>query len=297
VGNSALIQAAQAGSAKCVALLLSAGANRRLVNEYSETAMSSATSVEVVRALQAAGDDIGQASTAMKRELMGLSGSVFDVTAAQYDAGKHPRFGTANPEQIENSFWRGMVKSGWSAYEARSRFGDTTGMEKPVWCFSRFGSSFTELPDGRFVQIGGEHEDYYDPDFCIYNDIVLNSQPGEFCIFGYPEEVFRPTDFHSATYVNGYLYIVGGLGYHGKRIFGCTPVYRVSCETWSIQSVSTSGQNPGWIYEHNAHFVGPKRIVVTGGKVCSEQDSEEVHNENRSTYTLDLVTMLWRPSD
>jgi ankyrin repeat protein len=297
VGNSALIQAAQSGSAKCVALLLTAGANARLVNTYSETAMSSASSVEVVRALQVAGEDIGQATTAMKRELTGLSNRAFDVTAFQYDSGKNPRFGNANPESMDCPFWRGMVRSGLSAYEARSMFGDTRAMDKPVWCFSRFGCSFTELPDGLFVQIGGEHEDYYDPDFCIYNDIILHSEPGEFRMFGYPEEVFRPTDFHSATYVDGYVYIIGGLGYQGKRVFGTTPMYRVSCDTWSIQTASTSGANPGWIYEHNARLAEPKIIVVTGGKVCREQAGEEVHEENRSTYTLNLATMLWTLDD
>ena len=50
-------------------------------------------------------------------------------------------------------------------------------MDGPVWCFSRFGTSLTELPDGRFVQIGGEHEDFYDPDFCIYNDVTVQKLP------------------------------------------------------------------------------------------------------------------------
>jgi hypothetical protein len=34
--------------------------------------------------------------------------------------------------------------------------------------------SLTLLPDGRAIQIGGEHEDYYDPDFCIYNDVFVH---------------------------------------------------------------------------------------------------------------------------
>jgi len=32
-----------------------------------------------------------------------------------------------------------------------------------------------QLPDGRLVSVGGEHEDYYDPDFCIYN-VSLSGQ-------------------------------------------------------------------------------------------------------------------------
>ena len=35
------------------------------------------------------------------------------------------------------------------------------------------GRSTVWLPDGRVVLIAGEHEDSYDPDFCIYNDVVV----------------------------------------------------------------------------------------------------------------------------
>ena len=35
--------------------------------------------------------------------------------------------------------------------------------------FFRLGGTRTELSDGRVIWIGGEHEDGYDPDFCIYN--------------------------------------------------------------------------------------------------------------------------------
>ncbi len=50
----------------------------------------------------------------------------------------------------------------------------------PVWCFERYGQSITCLPDGRFVQIGGEHEDSYDRDFCIYNDVFVHRPDGTF---------------------------------------------------------------------------------------------------------------------
>ena len=43
----------------------------------------------------------------------------------------------------------------------------------PTWCFSRFGQSETVLPDSSRVLIAGEHEDWYDPDFHIYNDVVV----------------------------------------------------------------------------------------------------------------------------
>lgn len=160
-------------------------------------------------------------------------------------------------------------------------------------CFSRFGTSFTELPDGRFVQIGGEHEDFYDPDFCIYNDVIAHERPGAFQIMGYPKEIFPPTDFHSATHVDGFIYIVGGLGYQGSRRFGITPIFRLDCETWEIEVVQASGDNPGWIYGHKARLTDPGFLVVSGGKTYQEIDIEEQYVENNDQFCLNLSEMSW----
>ena len=43
--------------------------------------------------------------------------------------------------------------------------------------------------------MGGEHEDFYDPDFCIYNDVVVYDGHGDFTIYGYPKEVFPSHGF------------------------------------------------------------------------------------------------------
>ena len=190
-------------------------------------------------------------------------------------------------------FWRAMVRSGISAYQAKDQFDDVGSMSQATWCFSRFGVSFTELPDRRFVQIGGEHEDYYDPDFCIYNDVLIHEQDGNFQIMGYPEKVFPPTDFHSATYLNGFIYVVGGLGYHGSRQFGTTPIYRLNCDTWEIVSVVSTGDSPGWIYQHKARLSDSGLLVISGGKICLEVNGEESHLENEDQFTFDLSNGTW----
>ncbi|KAK4148918.1 hypothetical protein C8A00DRAFT_19337 [Chaetomidium leptoderma] len=70
------------------------------------------------------------------------------------------------------------------AYHARKEFGlrpsqdSEKGGPEPVFCFCRFGRTETKLPDGRIVYIAGEHEDYYDPDFNIYNDVVVVHRHG-----------------------------------------------------------------------------------------------------------------------
>jgi hypothetical protein len=85
---------------------------------------------------------------------------------------------------MDKSFWKYMVVRGCDAFEARRFFDNEKDVYKdaefedrenpdwpfkPVWCFYRLGGTVTVLPDRRQVHIGGEHEDYYDPDFCIYN--------------------------------------------------------------------------------------------------------------------------------
>lgn len=159
----------------------------------------------------------------------------------------------------------------------------------------RFGQSVTRLPDGRIVQIGGEHEDHYDPDFCIYNDVFVHGTDGSINIFGYPEDVFPPTDFHTATLIDGAIYVIGALGYEGTRRFGHTPVYRLDVSTLRMERLETLGEAPGWIYEHRAACVGRTEILVSGGQVATSSDGgPEVHTANEASFVLDVRDRIWR---
>jgi hypothetical protein len=186
-----------------------------------------------------------------------------------------------------------MVRCGWSGYRAAARFGDDSfDRGAPVWCHDRFGMSLTCLPDGRFIQIAGEHEDSYDPDFCIYNDVIIHDGKGGFEILGYPEEVFPPTDFHSATLVGPWIYIIGNLGYPAAReAFAYqTPVYRFHTETGRIERVLTHGKSPGWIHRHQAELVAGN-IRVSGGKILTKKKNGESEiKDHQACHTLDLET-------
>ncbi|KAL2167997.1 hypothetical protein VTG60DRAFT_532 [Thermothelomyces hinnuleus] len=88
-----------------------------------------------------------------------------------------------NPTKIDKPFWKYMISHGSEdAYSARVKFGVRPSPERwgqePIFCFQRFGRTETKLPDGRIVYIGGEHEDFYDPDFYIYNDVVVVHKAG-----------------------------------------------------------------------------------------------------------------------
>ena len=46
------------------------------------------------------------------------------------------------------------------------------------------GAAQVEMADGPIITIAAEHEDCYDPDFCIYNDVVVE-QGDDVEIYGY----------------------------------------------------------------------------------------------------------------
>lgn len=293
-GATALMAATRSSQVDCVGILLEADANPRHEDKYGDKAISEASHAKIIRMLEDAGEDISELSTKAKRQLLGLKEQDrIDCTDEDFEAACNPRFGLSNPERMNVPFWEAMIRSGCNAYRASFQFDPDEKKSSPIWCFDRFGMSFTKLPDGRFVQIGGEHEDYYDPDFYIYNDVIVHDTNGKFKIYGYPKNVFPPTDFHSATLVDEFIYIIGGLGYAGTRRYGETPVYRLSIKDWSMHVVPSRGDNPGWIYQHRCRVLDEARLLVSGGEICQKKKGKETHEENTSEYELDLRSREW----
>lgn len=291
-GGTALISAASRGLTEMVRMLLAAGADPHY-RQHSEGVISSAANVEIVRLLTAVGADINEVNETIRAKLTGLRDSEgLECLPEDYRAARHRKFGTTNPEQMNFPFWQAMVIRGGSAYSARAHFDDRNPEGEPVWCYSRFGKSLNELPDGRVIEIGGEHEDFHDPDFCIYNDVVVHRGNGTFDIYGYPKVVFPPTDFHTATLVGRAIYVLGRLGYGGERQYGTTPVFRLDTEMLGFEAVQTAGEVPGWIFGHKA-VLAVDVILVSGGKVCRSGDDGEVTEENSCDFALDLKSMRW----
>jgi len=218
------------------------------------------------------------------------------VTPALFAEWRAPRFGTSNPERLTNLVWEWLVRSELSAYAASQRFGLTSGeCREPGWSFARFGQSTTTLTDGRTVQIAGEHEDAYDPDFYIYNDVVVRHVDGSLDIFGYPRETFPPTDFHSATVVGDRIVIVGSLGYQGSRLPGTTQVAALDLNTFAITMMHTSGEAPGWIHRHSATLAEDGRaIVISGGLVETGDGLYAEFRDNGDEWRLALASLQWK---
>ncbi len=160
--------------------------------------------------------------------------------------------------------------------------------EKRLWNYRRFGTSATVLPDGGIVFIGGEHEDYYDDDFCIFNDVLHIDKAGKMQLYFYSKADFIPTDFHTATFFEGHIIIIGNLGYQKDRIEGKTPVYLLNLTNFVIQEMDTHGQNPQWLSRHSARLIDEK-IIIWGGQVFTDNKL----SDNNNFYSLDPKSGQW----
>lgn len=215
-----------------------------------------------------------------------------------------PRFGAANPERMHLEHWEWMVRTGKDPYYVRQDLDllSEWNYRDPDWCFKRFGMSRTPMPDGRIICIAGEHEDGYDPNFCIYNDVIvlrpaegqanITLDSGKVEIYGYPKNVFPPTDFHSATLVNEHIFIIGRLGYQGTREPADTPIYTLNTKTYEVQPITATGTPPGWIYKHHAAYdPAAHAITVRGGYI--EQRDFEKQTPYTAAHRLRLNDMTW----
>jgi len=210
-------------------------------------------------------------------------------------------FGKTNPELTNNKIWLNMVKCRLTAYDFRVKF-NFLSFDKPIWCCDRLGQSINVLDNGTVIEIGGEHEDFYDEDFCIYNDVIVHHKNEKKEIYSYPKEVFPCTDFHTATLVKDKIFIIGCLGYHENRIYGYTPVYQLDIKNFIISKLETTGDNPGWIFRHNAELSSnTNEIIITGGEILVGEDLTDCDCEpitsNQITYRLNLDTMVWEKDD
>jgi hypothetical protein len=214
-----------------------------------------------------------------------------DVTPELFRIWRSPRLGAENPERLTNPVWDWLVRSRASAYGASHRFG--LGGAEPGWSFDRFGQSATTLADGRVMYIAGEHEDHYDPDFHIYNDVVIRYPDDRIDIFGYPREAFPPTDFHTATVAGNQIIIIGNLGYPEDRRPGATPVVAIDLETLSSSVIETDGDAPGWIHDHSATFSDDGSIVISGGRIDAGRNAAFDFRDNGDDWRLDLAAHRW----
>jgi len=113
-------------------------------------------------------------------------------------------------------------------------------------------------------------------------------------IYGYPKEVFPPTDFHTATLAYDQVVIIGCLGYKNERRPGCTPVYSLGLSDYRISEVKTSGEMPGWISEHETSYDPKGVITIRHGQLIQEHQGQQRTRRNFEDYSLDMRSGVWQ---
>lgn len=216
-----------------------------------------------------------------------------------------PRYGSHQSEWVQNPVWEEAIRNNWTGYQLQQHYGlkrigrdvcrdpsysayreDEAG---PFWSWERFGRTSTALGDGRIVHIAGEHEDSYDSDFCIYNDVVIEYAGGRLEIYLYPKTEFPPTDFHTATLIGDDILLIGSLGYRDLRRIGETQVMKFNTRTLAFSRVETAGDVPGWISRHRAEKTRSHSILISGGKI----ETGDGYAGNKHLFELDLQTLTW----
>src|SRR5262245_29298308 len=101
---------------------------------------------------------------------------------------------TENPTLSTNPFFKIAIRHEFAAYDVLTYLNIDYHDGAKVWTWDRWGLSFTVLPDGRQILIGGQHEDWCvqnqmpsvcvtriltysirssNPQFFIFNDVVV----------------------------------------------------------------------------------------------------------------------------
>jgi len=215
------------------------------------------------------------------------------IEKKEYLKWRSPRFGVSNPEKVESKVYEWLFTSKLNGYCSNEDMNGPSSFDVgPAFSFDRFGQSETELPDGRKVYIAGEHEDSYDPDFYIYNDIVVEFE-GSYDFYLYPKEVFRPTDFHSSTIVGENIICIGNLGYYDERQYRHTQVYMINTNNFHITEIQTTGELSGWIHSHRAVLSKDgQKIHISEGLI--DKGEGGAFYQNYDEWELDLKTWSWR---
>lgn len=213
------------------------------------------------------------------------------VAVEEFMEWRRPIRGNANPEYMTNKVWSWLINSEEWPHCAHEILGLKKD-ESPIWCFDRFGQSETQLSDGTIIYIAGEHEDFYDEDFYIYNDVIIKHPNGSITIYGYPINIFPPTDFHTATVINDKIYIIGGLGYAEQNDHKVTTVYILYLNNYSILKLDTYGEIPPHLFKHKAEYIEKDNIIICESGEIFNSDKDDFA-ENKTIWHLDLNNAHW----
>lgn len=311
-GSTALMRSVNLERIEIVRYLIQAGADIHLTNNLPGddvdasgwSAIEMAENPEIIRLLIAAGAEWHDLNYDARLRLFGIDDGNWEVECSreEYESGKYMRFGTTNPEKMEELYWRAMVRSGDVAdlYVDMSDLpkNDELNQSAREWHYIRWGKSLTPLPNGYFIEIGGRYEgrnEAYD-----FNEVFVYDGHGNFDIYGYPQEVLPPVVGHTATLIEDQIYIIGGMDDSEESLRNQRFIYRLNCNSMAIDKLETFGENCGLLYGHLVAYHRGQGIageihVKEGYEWCYSADAgKNDWQENTDLLILDLHTLQWR---
>ena len=101
--------------------------------------------------------------------------------------------GRTNPDDITNEYRTLLVQHpNITPKQARINFRAPYNkvFKNPVFTFNRGLNTQIKLDDKRTINVGGVQEEVDDPDYFIYNDIIVLDRNNNVTIYAYPEEIF-----------------------------------------------------------------------------------------------------------
>ncbi|WP_213067261.1 hypothetical protein, partial [Acinetobacter sp. CFCC 10889] len=134
-------------------------------------------------------------------------------------------------------------------------------------------------------------EDYYFPDFDIYNDVTIKYLDGTCELWNYPEEQFPPVYAHSTIYDKNThkTYITGGLGSGDRQRQNVTEIYVLDLETKDIQKIEALGESPPCLHDHNTKIWNHDLIEIKGGYILHKG----IAIKNMYVWYFNLKTQTW----
>ena len=273
-GYTPLMIAAKHSAIKCLKALIAMGADISAENDdpdtmyidmedlddeeerENRTAIRVACNPEIVATLMEAGANFNHVSKSMRAVVFGYS-TLEDHTFWRKQKPKFSKkdlekyksvlFGKTNPELATNSYWQAMIKYRWSTGQIADAYNVDKFKHKPVWTYYRSYSAIVPLPDGRYVEIGGECFEYdSSPSNWVYNDVIVHNGKGKCDIYIYPEEVFPP-GIYGAFLLDQHIVI--------------SRTFLLDINTMKIVRIETRSDKPGQVAEHEASPNGESKIT------------------------------------
>ena len=179
-------------------------------------------------------------------------------------------------------------------------------LKEPFWvaAHNRLGSSHVSIFNKYIdvIDIGGntaahdwkwyDYNDYYNPDFKIYNDVCIKADGlKKIELWSYPEEQFPPVYNHDTVYDKNMnlVYITGGLGLGERQRKNITEIYQLNLETKDIEHVDTLGESPPCLHNHHTKMWNYDLIEMRDGNILKNGKAIK----NLYVWYFNLKTKTW----